>query len=225
MSPKVPLIAQMILGEIGVRCLAHLELPPVLSSCSVWTLLERKLLTWVCALHVTTRINAMQRRIVSSITLAIATLVLGYQNIAAADDPHTLADCEAAYSQCFASAGFFGFFFCPQQYTQCVAQVRSRLAPEVTQVLDQVNACSRADATCRTASEGDSDKLASCSRKQTLCVMDAFGVQPSPDSAKDRLCVQDAVMCLNASETRDQLDACGQSLRNCLDHPAEPAAR
>jgi hypothetical protein len=153
---------------------------------------------------------------------AAAAMILLSHGTAAAQDPRSLADCETAYAQCFANFGFFGYFVCPQAYTQCVAQVRSTLPSEITQTLDQVEACSRSAAVCRTAAEGEAQKVASCSRREDLCVMDAFGVQPPPDSAKDMLCVQNALRCLNRSETAAGLGECGQSLRNCLAAPTPP---
>ena len=141
---------------------------------------------------------------------------------ARADEPQTLADCQNEYARCFDSAGFFGYFFCPQAYNQCVALVRGRLPAEVTQTLDQVNACERTSAICRTAAEGDSQQLGYCWRRQNLCIMDAFGIQPSPEGPKDALCIQDAMMCLNASKSASDLGDCGQSLRNCLSTPPEP---
>lgn len=139
-----------------------------------------------------------------------------------ADDPQTLADCEGEYAQCFERAGFFGYFFCPQRYDWCVAQVRGRLPSELTQALDQLDNCERLNALCRTASEGDPQELSYCSREQNVCIMNAFGIEPSPERPKDALCIQDAMRCARASQTSDGLEQCAQSLQRCLATPTPP---
>lgn len=157
-----------------------------------------------------------------SVVLATAALTTLFQSRAEAVDPQTLADCEDEYARCFDSAGFFGYFVCPQQYNRCVAEVRRRLPPEITQTLDKVNACQRTEAVCRTTAEGDAEQLGYCTRKQTVCIMDAFGIEPPVEGPKDTLCIQGAVMCLNASESANDFGECGQSLRNCLSTPPPP---
>lgn len=155
---------------------------------------------------------------------AAAALTLFPFGQAAADDPTTLAECDDAYQQCFASAGFFGYFVCPQAYAQCVAQARSQLPPEITQLLDQVDTCSQAAGVCRTAAEGAQDKLATCERRQSACIINAFGItfEPPPDGRKDMLCVYLATRCLSSAETVPNLQACQQSLGRCLATPAPP---
>lgn len=161
-------------------------------------------------------------KICSAALASAVALTLLFQSHAQADDPQTLADCEADYVQCFESAGFFGYFFCPQQYNQCAREVRSRLPAEVTQALDQVDNCQRINAVCRTAAEGDSEQLSYCWREQNVCIMDAFGIQPPPEGPKDALCIQDATRCLQASRTSDELGECGRSLQACLATPTQP---
>ena len=155
---------------------------------------------------------------------AAVALTLLLHSRAAADEPRTLAECADEYDQCFASAGFFGYFFCPQAYAQCVAQARSQLPPEITQVLDQVDACSRAAGVCRTAAEGAQDKLAACDERHNACIINAFGlsIEPPPDGKKDMLCVSLATRCLSSAETLSNLQACQQSLGRCLATPTPP---
>ena len=71
-------------------------------------------------------------RIFSAALASAFALTLLFQSLARADDPQTLADCDAEYMQCFQSAGFFGYFFCPQRYNQCVQDVRRSLPSEIT---------------------------------------------------------------------------------------------
>ena len=155
---------------------------------------------------------------------AVAALTFLPHARAAADDPGTLAECDNAYEQCFASAGFFGYFFCPQAYAQCVAQARSQLPPEITQVLDEVDSCSQVAGVCRTAAEGEQDKLTVCEQRQNACVINAFGfsIQPPPDAEKDKLCIYLARSCLSSAETVSSLQTCQQSLGRCLATPTPP---
>lgn len=156
------------------------------------------------------------------VALASAALTLLLHDHAAAQEPRTQADCRSEYTACFAVAGFFGYFFCPQRYVQCVDRVRSKLPTQITQTLDDVESCRKLGDVCRDKAGGEPDALGLCSRQQSVCIMDVLGVQPSPESAKNALCVQDAVSCVEASETNDDLARCVTSLRNCVMHPTEP---
>ena len=156
--------------------------------------------------------------------LAAAALTLLPQGRAAADAPGTVAECDDAYEECFASLGFFGYFYCPPAHAQCVAQVRSRLPPELIQMLNQVDSCSQVAALCRTAAEGAQDQLASCAQRRDSCVINAFGaaIAEPPEAKQDRLCVEIAVRCLSSSKTVSNLEACQSSLSHCLSTPTPP---
>ena len=122
----------------------------------------------------------------------------------------TRDQCDAAYTACFSESGFAGFFICPGQYGQCLAQVE-----EVAQTTSKLTACREAADTCRTGAGEDQEKIAACSTTQRECVTSALGIDTEATQAASA-CFTSYQQCAQKAENADAYAACTSALRTCL---------
>jgi hypothetical protein len=136
-------------------------------------------------------------------------------SVEASAEALTLQECATQRDTCFRNNPFFGFFTCPAQYTQCAASASNGLPAEVASAISDTAACTRAEATCVRAAEGNAAKILTCTQTEAQCIADVVDARLPQVVTGTIDCVDDAATCIRASETAGDLAGCGETFQDC----------
>lgn len=126
----------------------------------------------------------------------------------------TLAECAAQRDKCYAQNPLFGLLTCPLQYTQCTVTASNGIPAAVTSAINDTAACARTAATCLGKATNAAGAL-QCRQAEADCVAAVVDARLPPVVTGTAQCIDDAVSCVRASETTNDVAGCAGDLQNC----------
>jgi hypothetical protein len=126
----------------------------------------------------------------------------------------TLAECGQQQTQCFQNNPILGILTCPLQYAQCQATASNGIPAEVASAISDARSCASQQATCLRNAKSGAARL-QCVQQEADCVAAIVNTRLPPVVTGTAQCVDNAVSCLRASETAQDVANCADVLQSC----------